>query len=116
MATFSQIDFGFNIWSQLLNVGGLIAVLLAFAVFILWNKLTDKENALASLNAQIKEDAKESIKIVTSMEALIDRMLSEQSNGEKRILESVKSEANTIKDILREYRAHITENAKRNVD
>lgn len=109
-----QLEVGFDLWKEILNVGGLVAVLLAFAVFVLWNKLAEKEAALALLNAQIKEDAKESMKIITSMEGLIDRMLSEQLNGEKRIVESVRSEVNSVKEMLREYKAHITQHAKGN--
>ena len=114
MLTYLQMDISFDLWKEILNVGGLVAVLLAFAVFVLWKKLSEREAALATLNAQIKEDAKESMKIITSMEGLIDRMLSEQLNGEKRIVESVRTEVNSVKEMLREYKTHITQLTKRN--
>jgi hypothetical protein len=104
MLTYLQMDISFDLWKEILNVGGLVAVLLAFAVFVLWKKLSEKEAALATLNAQIKEDAKESMQIVTSVEGLLDRMLTAQADGEKRIIASVAREAGHIKELIHAYK------------
>ena len=54
----------------------------------------------------MKKDAKESMQIVTSVEGLLDRMISAQADGEKRILASVATEAGHIKDLIHAYKEH----------
>lgn len=102
---FTQISTGFDIWSEILNVGGLIAVLLAFAVVVLWNKLTRAEDSLAALNVQMNKDARESIVVITSIEKLMDRLLDGQKSGHARIIEATKYEVEVVKALINEYKA-----------
>jgi hypothetical protein len=111
MAVFTQVDLAFNVWDQILSVGGLVAVLLALAVFVLWNKLSEKEKALEAINSQISKEAKENMKIITTFEGVIDRVLSEQQSGEKRIVERMKSEFTSVKDLIRDYKKEHGRNA-----
>lgn len=97
-------NIGFDIWTQLFSVAGLVGVILAIGIIVLWRKLESKDKALAVLNEQVKKDARESMKIVTSVEGLIDRMVTEQADGEKRIIASVAREAGHIKELIHAYK------------
>lgn len=103
-----QAEFGIDIWSQISSVAGLVGMILAIAVVTLWIELKNKDKALAILNDYIKKDAKESMQIITSFEALIDQMLSKQADGEKRIIDSVVREAGHIKELIHAYKKHNT--------
>lgn len=97
---------GLDIWAQLFSVAGLVSTLLAIATVTLWLEVKSKDRALQLLNEQVKKDAKESMQIVTSVEVLLDRMISAQADGEKRILASVAAEAGHIKDLIHAYKEH----------
>lgn len=97
---------GTDIWEQMFSVAGLVGVLLGIATVTLWLELKSKDKALQLLNEQVKKDAKESMQIVTSVEGLLDRMLSAQADGERRIIASVAQEANHIKDMINAYKEH----------
>lgn len=97
-------NIGFDIWTQLFSVAGLVGGILAIATVTLWLELKAKDKALALLNDQVKKDARESMKIVTSVEGLIDRMVTEQADGEKRIIASVAREAGHIKELIHAYK------------
>ncbi len=103
---FLQVDGLGSIWDQLTSVAGLVGTLLAVATVTLWLELKSKDKALALLNEQVKKDAKESMQIVTSVEGLIDRMVTEQADGEKRIIASVSKEADHIKELINAYKQH----------
>ena len=103
-----QAEFGIDIWSQLSSVAGIVGVILAIGVVTLWLELKNKDKALAILNDHIKKDAKESMQIITSFEALIDQMLSKQADGEKRIIDSVVREAGHLKELIHAYKKHNT--------
>lgn len=95
-----QID----IWEQLSSVAGLVGVILGTATVTLWVELKAKDKALKTLNEQVNRESRESMKIITSFEGLLDRMLSAQADGEKRILASVASEASHIKELIYAYK------------
>lgn len=95
-----------DIWAQLSSVAGLVGVLLGIATVTLWLEVKSKDKALQLLNEQVKKDAKESMQIVTSVEGLLDRMLSAQADGEKRIISSVAREAGHIKELINAYKEH----------
>ena len=103
---FLQVEVVGGIWDQVTSVAGLVGTLLAIATVTLWLELKSKDKALALLNEQVKNDAKESMQIVTSVEGLIDRMVSEQADGEKRIIASVAQEAGHIKELIYAYKEH----------
>lgn len=103
---FLQVDGLGSIWDQLTSVAGLVGTLLAVATVTLWLELKSKDRALALLNEQVKKDARESMQIVTSVEGLIDRMVTEQADGEKRIIASVSKEADHIKELINAYKQH----------
>lgn len=106
LTTFIQIGPEAGIWESIMDVAGLVGVLLAIGVVVLWREVKTKDKALATLNDQVKEDGKESMRIITSMEALIDRMVSEQSNMERRVIESITKEIRSLKEQIREYKAN----------
>ena len=95
-----------DIWGHLSSVAGLVGVILAIAVATLWVEVKTKDKALQSLNDQVKKDAKESMQIVTSVEGLLDRMISAQADGERRIIASVTQEAGHIKELINAYKEH----------
>lgn len=97
---------GLDVWAQIFSVAGLVSTLLAIATVTLWIEIKRKDKALELLNEQVKKDAKESMQIVTSVEGLLDRMISAQADGEKRILASVATEAGHIKDLIHAYKEH----------
>lgn len=99
-----QAEVGLDICSQLSSVAGLVGTILAIATITLWLELKSKDKALALLNEQVKKDAKESMQIVTSVEGLLDRMLTAQADGEKRIIASVAREAGHIKELIHAYK------------
>lgn len=103
---FLQVEVVGGIWDQVTSVAGLVGTLLAIATVTLWLELKSKDKALALLNEQVKKDAKESMQIVTSVEGLIDRMVSEQADGERRIIASVSKEADHIKELINAYKQH----------
>jgi hypothetical protein len=97
---------GTDVWEQMFSVAGIVGVLLGIATVTLWFELKSKDKTLQALNEQAKKDAKESMKIVTSVEGLLDRMISAQADGERRILTSVAQEASHIKEMIHAYKEH----------
>jgi len=95
-----------DIWAQLSSVAGLVGVILGIATVTLWIELKAKDKALHQLNEQVKKDAKESMQIITAFESLLDRAISAQADGEKRIISSIRTEVGHIKSLINAYKEH----------
>lgn len=104
-----QID----LFQSVLDVGGVIGLLLLVAVGILWKKLDKKEAELAEKNNQIAEEGKHNIKIITSTEILLEKVIDELGHSEKRIQDSVTREAVEIKHQLHGLKETIEGNIER---
>lgn len=96
-----------DLWTSIMKVGGLVSLLLAVAVVVLWRKYEAKDQQLAELNKQANSDGKENIRVITSIESLLDQILAEQKDGGKRILYEVNNVKAALND-LREKIAHKT--------
>ena len=99
---FLQGDISFDLWGELLKFGGIVSVLLVFAVIALWRDNKDKVAALSVLNESIKKDAKENMRVMTAMEGLLERVLDAQAKGEERIISSFRGEFQNIKKMVHE--------------
>jgi len=104
-----QVLPDFDIWQKIDAAGGIVGVLLAIAVVCIWRAYNRKDAALEKLNKQVQEDARESMRITTAMEKVLDRILSDQTNGESRLAQIVRSEAEATRDMIIAFKDHINE-------
>lgn len=71
--------------SEILKVGGVLSLVLAIAVVALWKDVREYRSALAELNAQVRKDATENVKIIDALTNTINR----NSENDGKVLAAV---------------------------
>ena len=111
MITILQDVTGFDIWSKLLEIGGMVSVLLAIALIVVWRDTKEKEAALAALSKQDQENAKETIRVLTSVELLLDTIHSTLGDSEKRIINNIDVQTKSVKELIHAYKEKASDRA-----
>lgn len=105
---------GNDLWSVLREVGGAAGILFGFVVVILWRDNKAKDARIEELNIQGRNDAKEGVRLMTSLEGLIESLLNKYETGEKRIVASVEREVRSIKNEIHAYKQKLDQKANDN--
>lgn len=104
-----DIGAGLDVWQSILDIGGLVGLLLAIAVFVLWRKLDAKEKELAVLNKQLQETGSETIRVMTSVERYLDSLHDNLGAAESRILSGLDNKFQSIKELIHAYKEKIND-------
>lgn len=118
MVTILQDVTGFDIWSKLLEIGGMVSVLLAIGLIVVWRdakakdaEIKAKDDAITLLNKESREDARESIKVMTSIEMLVDAIHDTLGASEKRIIDNIDVQTKSVKELIHAYKEKASDRA-----
>lgn len=74
-----------SVMSEILQVGGVLSLVLATALVVVWREYLKTQRALAELNAGMRQDARDNVRVIDGLTNLITN----KNNNEEKILAAV---------------------------
>ncbi len=85
---------------------GWLGSLLIPAVIALWLKLNKRTDELTALHEKTIIDSREQVRVATSMEKLLEALVTGQGRSEDRVTSEIRDQADRLRDLIIQSKNH----------